>query len=89
MYNSGTLSCPFPQIKIPTCKKVLTTILTFEVNLTDVVDFFEIKVRMCINGSKMIQRLDFTVLYAPTVDANLFKLSIGIAASEKNDTDTH
>ena len=55
MHNSGTLSCPFLRIKIPEGKKVLPTRLSFEAKLTDVLDFYEIKVRMCANGSKMIQ----------------------------------
>ena len=82
MFNSGTLSCPFLRIKIPDGKKVITTRLSFEVKLTDVLDLYEIKVRMCANGSKMIQRQDFTVSYAPTVDADSFRLSIAIAVSD-------
>ena len=83
MHNSGTLSCPFLRIKIPDGKKVLPTRLSFEVKLTDVLDFYEIKVRMCANGSKMIQGQDFTVSYAPTVDADSFILSIALVASDK------
>ena len=55
MHNSGTLSCPFPEIKIPEGNKFLLIKLSFEVKLTDVLDFYEIKVRMCANGSTMIQ----------------------------------
>ena len=82
MHNSGTLSCPFPRINIPAHKKVLPTRLSFEVKLTDVLDFYEIKVRMCANGSKMIQGVDFSDSYAPTVDADSFRLTLNIAASE-------
>ena len=82
MHNSGTLSCPFLRIKIPDGKNVLPTRLSFEVKLTDVLDFYEIKVRMCTNGSKMIQGQDFTVSYAPTVVADSFRLSIALAASD-------
>ena len=83
MHNSGTLSCPFPRIKIPEGKKVLPTRLSFEVKLTDVLDFYEITIRMCANGSKIIQGQDFTVSYALTVDANSFRLAIAIAASDE------
>ena len=62
--------------------KVLPTRLSFEVNLTDVMDFYEIKVRMCANGSNMVQGQDFTVSYAPTVDADSFRLSLNISASD-------
>ena len=83
IHNSGTLSCPFLRIKIPDGKKFLPTRLSFEVKLTDVLDFYEIKVRMCTNGSKMIQGQDFKVSYAPTVDADSFRLSIALAVSDE------
>ena len=62
------MSCPFLRTKIPTGKKVLPTRLSFEVKLADILDFYEMKVRMCANGSKMIQGHDFTVAYAPMLD---------------------
>ena len=83
MHNSGTLSCSFLRIKIPDGKKVLPTKLSFEVKLTDVLDFYEIKVRMYANGSKMMQGQHFTVSYAPTIDADSFRLSIAIAVTDK------
>ena len=55
IHNSGTLSSQFPRINIPKGKKVLPTRQSFEVKLIDVLDFYEIKVRMCANGSTMIQ----------------------------------
>ena len=51
--------------------------------MTDVLDFYEIKVRMCANGSKMVQGQDFTVSYAPAVDADSFRLAISIVASDE------
>ena len=83
MHNTGTLSCPFPRNQLPKDKKVLPTRLSFEVSLTDILNFYEIKVRMCANGSRMIQGVDFTSSYSPTVDADSFRLSMNIAASEK------
>ena len=49
MHNSGTLSCPFAKTKIADGKKILSTRLLFEVKLTDVIDYYEIKVIMCAN----------------------------------------
>ena len=46
IYNSGSFSYLYPRIKIPEGKKVLPTRLSFEVKLTDVLDFYEIKVRI-------------------------------------------
>ena len=50
--------------------------------LTDVIDVYEIKVRICANGSSMIQGIDFIESYAPTVDTDSFILSLNIAASD-------
>ena len=46
MHNSDTLSYPFLRIKIPDGEKVLPTRLTI-VKLTDVLNYYEIIVRMC------------------------------------------
>lgn len=51
--------------------------------LTDVLIWFGIKVRMCANGSKIMQGLDFVVSYTLTVDTSPFRLSICIAASDE------
>ena len=38
---------------------------------------------MCANGSGMVQGIDYVVSYAPTVDADSFRLMIAIAASDR------
>ena len=38
---------------------------------------------MCVSGSRMIQGVDFTSSYSPTVDADSFRLSVNVAASQK------
>ena len=55
MHNSGTLSCPFLIILMPEGKKILPTKSSFETKLTDIEDYYEIKVRMCANGSRIVQ----------------------------------
>ena len=69
IHNSGTLRCPFPRSNVLKRKQFLRTRFSFEVKLTDVLDFYEIKVRMRANRSKIIYVQDYTVSYAPTVDA--------------------
>ena len=62
---------------------MLPTRLSFRVSLTDVPDYYEMKLRMCANGSKMIQGVDFTVSYVLTVDTDLFRLTVNIAESDQ------
>ena len=68
--------------EIPKVKKVLSTILSFEVKITDVQDYYEIKVRMCADGSRMVQGVDFSIPYAPTADSDSLRLIIDIASSD-------
>ena len=83
MHNSGTLSCPFMRQEVSKDLKVLATRLSFEVKLTDVDDYYEIKVRMCANGSKMVQGVDFSESYAPTVDADSYRFMMNISAMDR------
>ena len=83
MHNSGTLSCPFLRKLIPEGKKVLPTKLSFETKITDIDDYYELKVRMCANGANMVQGKDYFISYAPTVDSDSFRLMIAIAAGDK------
>ena len=82
MHNTATLSCPFLRSSLQTTVKILNTRLSIEVKITDIDDFYEIKVRMCANGSKMIKGIDFLESYAPTADCASFIAIIIIAASE-------
>ena len=70
MHNSGTLSCPFLRKLMPEGKKILPTKLSFETKITDIDDYYELKVRMCANGANMVQGKDYFISYAPTVDSD-------------------
>lgn len=63
MHNLGTLSCPFLSIFTPEGKNMLPTRLIFETKLIYVEDYYEIKVRMWADGSKMVQGLDHMQLW--------------------------
>ena len=82
MYNSRTLTYPFTGTKIADGKKLLPTRLSFEVKLTDITDYYEIKVKMCANRSKMVQGLDYLISYTPTVDVDPCRIILNIAASD-------
>ena len=83
MHDTGTLSCPFPISSIlkhnPT---ILPSRLSFEVKLTDVDTFYELKCRLCADGSRMTEGIDFSESYAPTSDADSFRLIIALASSK-------
>ena len=54
-------------------KYTITIRLSFEVRLTDLDDYYEIKTRMGANESRMIQGIDFMLSFAPTVEVDLFR----------------
>ena len=83
MHNFGTLSCPLIRSNILKGKKILPTRLLFELKLTFVLDFYEIKVRMCTNGSKMIHEQDYIVSYTSIVDVDSFRWTAAIVASDE------
>lgn len=70
----------FERINNVTLRIRTRTRLSFEVKLTNVLDYYEIKVSMCNNRSEMMQYLYFMVSYAPTVGTDLFRLSLKITA---------
>ena len=82
MHKSGTLSSPCLRCDIPKDKKVLAKRLSFEVKITGVQDYYEIKVRMCTDKSRMVQGSDFSISYAHMVKSESLRLIIEIASSE-------
>ena len=63
MHNTGTLSRPFLRIKLSAKTLILNPRLSFEVRTTDMDNFFELKIRFCANGSKMILGLHYDESY--------------------------
>lgn len=82
MHISGTLSCQFLRISMPEGNKILPTKILFETKLTDVEDYYEMKVRMCANESKIAQGEDYTIANTPAVDADSFRLGLVITAGD-------
>ena len=82
-HKSTTLSYPLPRKMVPNNKKVLPVRLSFEVKVTDVIDFCELKCRMGTNGSRTIEGQDYEISYAPTIDGESLRLFIAISSEEK------
>ena len=51
-HNSTLLSCLLPRKMMQNKKKMLPVRLSFEVNIIDVIDLYELKCRICTNGKK-------------------------------------
>ena len=85
MHNSTTLSCPLPRKIVQDKKKVLPVRLSFEVKITDVINFYELKFRMCANGSRMIKWQDYELFYSPTADGEPLRFMIAMASEENKE----
>ena len=58
-HKSTTLSYPLPRKMVPNKKNILPVRLSFDVKITNVIDFYELKYRMCANRSRMAECQDF------------------------------
>ena len=70
MHNTSTLSCPILRSTIPCDSKVLPPRLSFDVKITDIDHFYELKCRLCADGSRMTEGIVFENSYAPNADAD-------------------
>ena len=82
MHRTGTLSRPFQRKLLPQDTKFINPRLTFEVRITDLPTFFELKVRLCADGSRMVMGLDYDLSFAPVIDSPSLHFMIAIATSE-------
>lgn len=80
MHNTSTLSHPFLRINLPSNALILAPKLSFEVLTTDMDYFYELKVRLCANGPKMLEGIHFDESYSPACDGASFCLTICIMA---------
>ena len=81
-HSTGTLSKPFPRSQLPPDTKIYPPRLAFKVKMTDVESYYELQTRLCINGSKPIQGIDFDVSFAPVADAMSVRTMICTAAHD-------
>ena len=58
MHRTGTLSLPFPQTQLDKDTAILRPRLTCEVRITDSDNYYELKVRLCADGSRMVVGID-------------------------------
>ena len=66
MHNIACLSRPFLRTLLPKGVMILAPRLSYEVKNTDLDNFYKLKIRICRNGSKMIEGIHFDDSYSPT-----------------------
>ena len=67
---------------VPSKKNELPVRLLFEVNITDVVPFYELKCRTRTNRSIIIEGHDYEISYIPTADWESLRFMIAITLEE-------
>ena len=85
MHNSTTLSCPLLKKTVPNKKKVLSVRLSFDVKITDVIDFYELRYRICANGSRIIEGQDYGIPYALTTNEESLRFMVVISSEENKE----
>ena len=81
MHNTACLSRPFLRTLLPKGVMILALRLSYEIKNTDLDNIYEIKIRMCGNGSKMIERIHYDYSYSPTCQGFSFRMAMGVAAT--------
>ena len=82
MHCTGSLSRPILRNKIPPGTLITNPRVTFEVRITDIPTFFELKCSFCANGSKMVEGLDYDLSFVPVIDRPHLYFMIVIATAE-------
>ena len=79
----GSLSLPFPQTQLDKDTAILRPRLTCEVRITDSDNYYELKVRLCADGSRMVVGIDYDLSFAPVIDGDTLLLMIAVATSKR------
>ena len=79
MHRSSTFSRPFLRSSLPPNSLILSPRLSFEVRNTDLDYFYNLRVRVCANGSKMIEGVHFDDSFSPAASGSSFCQGVSIA----------
>ena len=80
MRDSVSLSKPFLKETLPPSSLILNSRLAFAVKLTGLQDYYELKSRLCANGSTMVEGVDFDLSFCHVADTYSTLLIFNIAA---------
>ena len=83
MHRTGTISLPFPQTQLDKDTAILRSKITCEVRITDSDDYYELKVRLCADSSRMVIGIDYDLSFAPVIDGDILLLMIAVATSKR------
>ena len=82
MHRTGTLSLPFPLTELPKGFTLLRPRVSCEVKITDSDNFYEVKCRLCADGSQMVVGVDYDLSYAPVIEGDALLLMISVGTSK-------
>ena len=81
MVTSTTFSAPFLLSLLPTDTKILRPRISFRIKTTDIYNQYDIYSRTCVDLSSMIDRVEFTLSYAPVDYIRSLCIIIAIASA--------
>ena len=81
MHHTGTLSIPFCITMLPQDTTILRPRISCEVKITDSMHYYEIKCRLCADGSNMVVGVDYDLSYAPVIEGDALFLILAFVAS--------
>ena len=81
--RSGSLSIPFLRTQLPPNTKIFPLQLAFQVKITDIDNYYKLKSRLCLNGSSMIEGIDFDISFAPVADSSSIRILCSLATLEQ------
>ena len=82
MSASTTFSAPFLLSSIPSYKNILKNRIYFRVKTTEIYNQYDLYSRTCVDGSSMIEGVDFTISYKPVAGIWTLCIIISIASAE-------
>ena len=87
MHHSGTFSRPFLCTELPEDTTIINPQLSFSVKLTDIDHMFDLKDRLCVDGSSMVEcNIHYELSYVPISDITSIRVMIDITATIHNMT---
>jgi hypothetical protein len=82
MFRTGTCSSPVLRSLLPREAVILPPHSVYAVESAEVENVFDLQVRMCANGSKMIEGIHYDQSFAPVASIDNIRMTIALGASQ-------
>ena len=83
IHRMSTLSLPFPITQLDKDISILRPRLTCKVRITDSDHYYELKIRLCADASRMVVGIGYDLSFAPVIDRNTLLLMLVVATSKR------